>query len=177
MSEQMPAADEHKRVSGGDTINLSKSSVERIDAALVRLDRSVIENVNADEAELSQSLIAQASAERIDIRDSITLSLNADTAYLQGSAQLVAKSRETVVQNSTVGLLYGDRLTLDNARSNIVVARQVTGGPIHTAVLLAGKVEGPVEPVLDTPRALLAGLSAGIAIGLVWWLRSLLSRE
>jgi len=49
----------------------------------------------------------------------------------------------------------------------LLVARQVTGGPIRTGILLAGKVEGPVETRVDTPRALLAGGVAGLVTGLV----------
>ena len=59
----------------------------------------------------------------------------------------------------------------------LVVARQVQGNPIHTTVLLAGKVEGAVETTIDTPRAALAGLIAGITVGLVLFVFRLLSRN
>jgi hypothetical protein len=57
--------------------------------------------------------------------------------------------------------------------TGLLVAQQVRGGSIKTAVLLAGQVDGPVETSLDTPRALLAGLAAGIGAGLVLLIGSL----
>jgi hypothetical protein len=59
--------------------------------------------------------------------------------------------------------------------SGILVGRQVQGEKIKTSVLLASKVEGEVETTLDTPRALLAGLTAGVALGLVLWLGQLIT--
>jgi hypothetical protein len=38
-------------------------------------------------------------------------------------------------------------------------------------------VDGPVDTVLDTPRAILAGLTAGIAFGLVYLAGRLLVRR
>jgi hypothetical protein len=96
---------------------------------------------------------------------------------MQNSAVLVARSGETVIQQSAVGMLYADQAIMDNVNARIIIARQVNGGPIRPVVLLAGRVEGPVEPALDTPRALLAGLTAGVAFGLVMWLGRLLRRR
>jgi len=60
----------------------------------------------------------------------------------------------------------------------VVVAREVHGEALRTVVLLAGRVDGPVETMVDTPRALLAGLAAGIGTGLVLVLfRLLLGRR
>jgi hypothetical protein len=46
-----------------------------------------------------------------------------------------------------------------------------------TVILLAREVHGPVETVLDTRGALLAGLVAGVAIGMVLYVGRLLSRR
>jgi hypothetical protein len=49
----------------------------------------------------------------------------------------------------------------------VLVAQQVQTSSVRTGVLLASKVEGNVDTFLDTPRALLVGLTAGAAMGLV----------
>ena len=64
-------------------------------------------------------------------------------------------------------MVYGGTVELHEAETVAVIAREVHAPTIHTSLLLANKVEGNVETVLDTPRALLAGLTAGIAFGLV----------
>jgi hypothetical protein len=70
--------------------------------------------------------------------------------------------------------VYAQAVELHEAQAAVVVAREVHSGSLRTGVLLAGRVEGPVETIVDTPRALLAGLSAGIGIGLVLFLFQLL---
>jgi hypothetical protein len=177
MSEQLLVEKEDLQVSRGDAINLSRSSVERIDAEQVTLHQSVTGQVKAGEVELRQSITGQVSAEQIDLSDSISGALESNTVHMQDSVLLIGRSGETVIQDSAVGVLVTDQAIMDNGTARLVIARQVSGGPIRPLVLLAGKVDGPVEPTLDTPRAVLAGLSAGVAFGLVLWLEKLLSRK
>jgi len=63
------------------------------------------------------------------------------------------------------------------SQAGAIIAREVHGGFVQTTILLASKVDGPVESVLDTPRAMLAGLTAGVAIGLVMFVGKLLRRN
>jgi hypothetical protein len=177
MSEQTPFEKDEPEISRRDVINLAKSSVEKIDAEAVRLHQSATKNITAGEAVLRQSLSGQVSADHIDVYSSISGRLQSNTLYMHDSALLVGESGETVIQNSAVGLLYADRATMDNVRARVIVSRQVNGGPIRPVIMLAGKIEGPVEPVMDTPRSLLAGLMAGIAFGMVLWAGRLLSRK
>jgi len=71
--------------------------------------------------------------------------------------------------------LYTQTAHLNEAQAGLVVARQVEAGNLRTAVLLASRVEGNVETLVDTQRAMLAGLTAGIAMGLVLFLVRLLT--
>jgi hypothetical protein len=75
------------------------------------------------------------------------------------------------------GVVISETATLQESRAKVVIARQVQSAGTRTAILLAGKVEGSVETALDTPRALLAGLTAGVAVGLVLFVGKLLSRK
>jgi hypothetical protein len=56
---------------------------------------------------------------------------------------------------------------VENATAGVLVAREVHGTTLRTAVLLAGKVDGKVETLLDTVGAIGAGLAAGVGIGLI----------
>jgi len=55
--------------------------------------------------------------------------------------------------------------------------QDVTGESIRSTILLSGNINGNVETVLDTPRAMLAGLTAGVAVGLVLFAGKLLTRR
>ena len=48
-----------------------------------------------------------------------------------------------------------------------MVAQQVQGDSINTAVLLAGQVDGPVKTVVDANSAMIFGAVAGLVMGLV----------
>jgi hypothetical protein len=66
---------------------------------------------------------------------------------------------------------------MDRVRSGITVAREVDMTGSSSVILLANEVNGEVKTVLDTPQALLAGLVAGIGVGLVLFAGGLLRRS
>jgi hypothetical protein len=74
--------------------------------------------------------------------------IGAENRVVQSMANIVAGGESTVDQ-SLVGALLGGRVTL----------RQ----PSAIGILIAGRVEGTVRPILDWRGA----LAAGIAIGLI----------
>ena len=86
------------------------------------------------------------------------------------------QSGQASITESSVGVMYTDTAELTETQAGLIVARQVHGTPIKTTVLLAGEVEGPVETYFDTPRALLAGLTADATVGLVLFIGNLVSR-
>jgi hypothetical protein len=59
----------------------------------------------------------------------------------------------------------------------VMVARDIQAGSIRTGILLAGRVDGQIETVLDTPRTVLLGLAVGAAMGMVVLLGNILSRR
>jgi hypothetical protein len=65
------------------------------------------------------------------------------------------------------GVIVSDAALVENATAGILVAREVHGTTLRTGVLLAGKVDGNVETLLDTVGAIGAGLAAGVGIGLM----------
>jgi hypothetical protein len=78
------------------------------------------------------------------------------------------------IQQGSAGVIVSDTVQMKDSSAGVLVAGQIQGGNIRTGLLLAGKVEGQVETLLDGPRAMLAGLTAGAAFGLVLFLMRLL---
>ena len=89
----------------------------------------------------------------------------------------LVQAQDVRAEQSAINALYCDTAELVDSQAGLLVSRQVKGTTIRTGVLLASQVEGQVEAVLDTPRALLAGLAAGLGVGLVSLLGSLLRRR
>ena len=63
--------------------------------------------------------------------------------------------------------------SMEDARAGAIVAREVHGDRIRGGVLIAGKVQGNVETVLDTAGAVAAGLAAGVGLGLLLYIAGL----
>jgi hypothetical protein len=85
-----------------------------------------------------------------------------------------SQAGQVVINQGGAGVVYAGTVELSDATSGLVVAQEVHAGSLKTSVLLAGRVEGEVETLVDTPRALLFGLATGVALGLVIFLTNLL---
>jgi len=81
------------------------------------------------------------------------------------------------LQDSSSVVLVTENAKLQESRNGLLVASKVEADTINTTILLTRNVEGNVETVLDTPRALLAGLTAGVAVGLVLFVGQLLTKR
>jgi hypothetical protein len=57
------------------------------------------------------------------------------------------------------------------------MARQAELNDVRTGVLLAGQVHGSVTTLLDTRQVAIAGLFAGLGIGVMFLVRSLTRRR
>jgi hypothetical protein len=64
-----------------------------------------------------------------------------------------------------------------NSRAGILIARQVDADNIRTGILIASQVEGNVEAVIDTQRAILIGLVTGLVFGTLALLASIFRRR
>ena len=64
-----------------------------------------------------------------------------------------------------------------DSRNGIVIAEHAELSNSRTVVLLSREVHGNVETVLDTRGAALAGIAAGLAVGLMLIIGGLLRRR
>jgi hypothetical protein len=98
--------------------------------------------------------------------------VNAELVRLSSSSAEQITAEEVEVRQAFVYHVKSETCSVD---SSMVVAQQVQATSVRTGVLLASKVEGDVETLLDTPRALLVGVAAGVAMGLVIFAMNLIS--
>ena len=138
-----------------------------IQADQVTMEMSSAQNVQATDVTVNRSGVFQVDAQTVNISDAVAAVVNAEYVDLKDAGAMLVRSASATLKDRAVGVLYGGSIELHNSQAQAIVARQVTAPSIRTGVLLASKVEGNVEAVLDTPRALLAGLAAGVAFGLV----------
>ncbi len=90
---------------------------------------------------------------------------------------VAARGVSVALQQSGAGVLVAQTAQVDNSGVGILVAKDLHLERSRSLILLARNVDGQVETVLDTRGALLTGLSAGLAVGLILFLRSLMRRR
>jgi hypothetical protein len=104
--------------------------------------------------------------------------LEAGTIEATGSAVALVRAESVKLDNCQTLAIYSESVDLDNSQAVLVVAQNLNATTVRTGVLLAGQVQGDVQTVIDTPRALLAGITIGTVTGLVLYIiQSLLRRR
>lgn len=161
----------------GEAVNLTNSTVDKVQAELVRINQSSVSQILANEVEFRQGAVNRIEAQKVDFDSGAVFMVEADTFTLSEGAVVAARSNNLVVNEGSVNALYSGAAELHHAKAGLLAARQVRGENLQTTILLTGKVEGQVKTVLDTPRAVLAGLVAGVAAGMVIFAGKLLTKS
>jgi hypothetical protein len=161
-----------------DAVNLVQTSANKVQAELVRVNESKVTEIIANEVDISQSSIVKIKAQQLSSRD-VTMGLAQTGSLAVSQCGIVAtQAGEVASSNGKMGFVYAQTADLNEVTAGMIVGRQIKGrGPIHTTVLLAGQVDGPVETLIDTPRVVLGGLVTGIVVGLVLFVMNLLTGQ
>jgi hypothetical protein len=85
---------------------------------------------------------------------------------MNGVGAGAVRAQEAVLTGQ-VGAMLADEASLIESRAGILAANSVTADRVRTVVLLAKRVEGPVETALDTRQVLIASLATGFVAGAV----------
>lgn len=162
-----------------ETVNMSQSNVYQLQAELVRASQSNISHLSASEVEVQMGVVMDAIAKNITAHQAIVGAAHGDNIKINQSNAILINASELTLDNSNSIVLYSQKVTQSNSRTNFLVARDINtnGGPLRSTIVIAGRVNGPVEAMFDTPRAALAGLVAGAAIGTVLFVGKFLFKK
>ena len=166
-----PTEDYHRNSSLGTPF---EDELPRVDAETVHMTSSNARDVTANMVEMNQSNAGKIIAEDIRLSQGGIGMLKAQSAHISDSGIGAVVAQEVVLSDSLTGIVLSDLAQLNDSFAGMVITRKIDGGPNKSIFLLAGKNEGNVETVIDTPRAILFGLSAGIGLGLIYTLQKLL---
>ena len=146
--------------------NLTTSSVEVIEAEMVRMHQSAAQEITADEVALHQSAALDVTAAEVSTHESVLGLVNAKEVELNNSVAGAIRA-ETVNVVGQAGLVIADSVNLGNTYAGVVAGNQVSGERIETLFLFANHVEGDVQTVVDTRGALIAGMVGGLLTGII----------
>jgi hypothetical protein len=84
------------------------------------------------------------------------------------SGALAVKGQTISLNESNTGALISDTATVENTGIGIAIVQNADIQNSTAFILLSQRVNGNVETVLDTRGTLLAGLTAGMTVGLLF---------
>lgn len=145
--------------SPADSLHLQQTAAQQLNTKDATLTQSAVGSLQAMQAQVQQSFVGYADVESLEIT--------------QGGAAVISAAEATVTQGGST-VLMANNAFIKEGGVGIVVARKADLENSRPIILLAGEVEGNVEPVLDTQRTLLFGLVTGVAIGVVLLIGKLL---
>ena len=160
-----------------EAVRLTESKANTINADQVTMAESMASEINAREVDMAQSLAMRIQSDTVELNNSGVGLLQANTVAATNAQVMVAQINQLNAENVSLGVVSAGTAEIVNGHTGVLMTRELHGEAIRSTVLLAGKVDGNVETVLDTPRAMLVGLTAGIAIGLVFLVSNVLLRR
>jgi hypothetical protein len=146
--------------------NLSTSSVEVIEAEMVRMHQSAAQEITADEVALHQSAALDVTAADVSTHESALGLVNAKDVEMTNSAAGAIRAEHVNVVGSA-GIVMAETVNLGNTYAGVVAGGQVRGEQIETLFLFSNHVEGDVQTVVDTRGALIAGMVGGLLTGTI----------
>ena len=146
--------------------NLDMTSVEVIEAEMVRMHQSAAQEITADDVALHQAAALDVAAAEISAHEAALGLVNAREVEMTNSAAGILSANH-VDMVGQAGLVLANTVNLGNTYAGVVAGGQVRGERIETLILLGNHVEGDVQTVVDTRSALIAGTVGGVLAGVV----------
>lgn len=178
MSEQPAAADSPEKgldPAARNSFTVDRIPADEINAEAVEIRNSSVQSVSASDLEIHQSAVNRIDGGSVWLRQSAAGAVTGDQVHVRESAVGVARSQD-VALNGVVGIGIAESMHIEDGGAAVLLSNEIRGESIRSAILLANQVEGEVVTLLDTPRAVLAGMVSGIAVGLVLLVGRLLIR-
>lgn len=160
-----------------DVTLIEERYVENLQAVNVDITRSGVQNITSTKVDFHQGAVGNIQAEEVSLTQGAGGIVETVHFQVSDGGVGIVRAQDAVVANCGVLFLFGDQIDMSDSYSSLIVAQEVKAEKINTKVLLAGTVEGNVETVFDTPRALLAGLAAGGMVGVVLLISQLLKKK
>jgi len=146
--------------------NLDTTSVEVIEAEMVRMHQSAAQEITADEVGLEQSAALDVTAAEVSTHESALGLVSAKDVEMTNSAAGAIRA-ENVNLTGSAGVVIAESVNLGNTYAGVVAGGQVRGEQIETLFFFSNHVEGDVQTVVDTRGALIAGMVGGLLTGVI----------
>ena len=142
--------------------NLSKTQAANVNAQQVHMNQAAAENVTADTVEVEQGAIGDLNANQVTADRSVLGEVKASDVFANQSLIGFVQAERAAV-SGFAGAVIGQSADVHNSAAAVVIANDVKfGESARTVLLISNNVQGTVTTLMDTRKALIAGLVAGL---------------
>jgi len=128
---------------------------------------STFETINADQVNVTDSVIKRVTTQQIHASECGIGIVNSGTASITNSAMGALNSQEISIKDSGILMSTSQISTINDSKVGLLVGREIHGNKISSVIMIAGKIDGPVETVVDQRGLVMVGIAAGVAFGVV----------
>jgi hypothetical protein len=137
----------------GDAVSITQGGATTVTAGSVQIRQGGIANAQADDISVSMGGIALARADRVSVEmGGMGVAFAREAHLTQGAARSII-AKDVHVDQSLVGTALAGRVSFER--------------PSGVFLLIAGRVEGPVQALLDWRGAIAFGAVFGLVVGLL----------
>lgn len=137
----------------GDSVTITQGGATTVNANSVQVRQGGIANAQADDISVNMGGVALARADRVSVEmGGMGVSFARESHLTQGAARSLI-AQDIHVDQSLVGTALAGRVSFER--------------PSGIFLLIAGRVEGPVQALLDWRGAIAFGAAFGLIVGLL----------
>jgi hypothetical protein len=146
--------------------NLSQTEVQTVQAETVRMHQASAETIDANEIELEQSAAVHVMADNVNTHQSALVAIEAEELLAQNSAIGFVEAQQASVRGY-IGVVAAQNAQVQYSLAGVVVGNDIHVENARTVLLVGRNVSGNVTTVIDSRSALIAGLVGGLFSGLM----------
>jgi hypothetical protein len=146
--------------------NVSQTDVQSVHADVVRMHQASAETINANEIELEQSAAVHLQAGNVNTHQSALVAVEAQELLAQNTAIVFAEAQKAAMRGY-LGAVSAQNAEIQYSLAGIVVGNDVHVENARTILLVGRNINGNVTTLMDSRSALIAGLVGALFSGLM----------
>ncbi|MCD4671571.1 MAG: hypothetical protein K8R77_02805 [Anaerolineaceae bacterium] len=152
-----------------DVVDVVRGSVGSIQAQQVDLHQSAVQTINTGKADVCFGAMAQSTSQDLEVSYGALGLVKTGDAQVKASAigGIVADDGVNMELSRSQGIFSRGNVIMDKSVAGLVGARKVKAENSNIVFLVAGKVEGDVQPMFGPRESLIFGAMAGIVGGIL----------
>jgi hypothetical protein len=153
------------------TEELSEKDITKVDAGSVTLDRCKVKYLEGKNVRMQQTCAFSVEAETVENRHGISGLLRGENIDIGQSCTLAATGQKTSQNFSISNVTAAEQAEMNSSAACVVASKDVRMIDSTAVLVLANRVEGNVNTLLDWRSALSLGAVMGGILGLLSLLR------